>query len=175
LCRRLRIDGASAAQPHCDLITDGSVKQKHDALSVIQRRFDPALVRALRLAEADPDQSVRVLAATVAIKLQTRFASQIEDLQAAATEARTIDAWLALADAHARFGASGLLSVTDAREQFAMAAARHQDALDCACAADPARFPLVQQIVRVIEDQWPAPARPQAPEPRGQTFGGGLR
>lgn len=155
LCQRLRIDGASAALPLRDVIADGSLKQKYDALNIIQRRFDPSFVAALQLAGVDSDQSVRVLAATVAIKLQTRFSSEIEALEAAADRAQTVEAWLALAEAHGRFAGSGLLSPAEAQEQIDMAAARHLDALECARAMNPARLQLIQQLVHAIEEKWP--------------------
>jgi hypothetical protein len=157
-CRRVRIDGASEAKPLRDAISDGALKEKYDALNIIQRRFDPSFVPALRLAAVDPDQSVRVLAATVAIKLHTRLSTEIQSLKNAAESKRSVEALLALAEAHGRFAASGLLSPTETQEQLDRAAARHLDALEFARAMNPARLQLIQQIVRAIEEKWPEAA-----------------
>ena len=157
-CRRVRIDGASEAKPLRDAISDGVLKEKYDALNIIQRRFDPTFVPALRLAAVDPDQSVRVLAATVAIKLHTRLSTEIQGLKNAAESRRSVESLLALAEAHGRFAASGLLSPTETQEQLDRAAARHLDALECARAMNPVRLQLIQQIVRAIEEKWPEAA-----------------
>jgi hypothetical protein len=153
--KRLRIEGAFAARPLRDVIASGSLKEKFDALNALGRTFDPSLASALHLARRDPDQSVRVLAATVAIKLQTRFSSDIEARQSAARREQTIESLLALAWAHARFARSGLLPAKEAQDQFEKAAARHQEAFDRASESEPGRFRLIEQMIQEIEEQGP--------------------
>jgi len=153
--KRLRIEGAYAARPLRDVIAAGSLKEKFDALNALGRIFDPSLSPALHLARRDPDQSVRVLAATVAIKLQTRFSSEIEARQSAARREQTIESLLALAWAHAHFARSGLLPAKEAQNQFEKAEARHQEAFERASEADPGRFQMIEQMIQEIEEQGP--------------------
>jgi hypothetical protein len=116
---RVRIEGASEAQPLCDILAGDDQPAKLRALSVIARRFDASLAPALRLALRDPDPALRVMAASAFAKLQKDFA----DRQAAASAAvdKTpvdLSAWLALAESHIAFARSGLLSLERRREEW---------------------------------------------------------
>jgi len=168
--KRLRIEGACASRPLRDVIAGSSLKEKFDALNALGRTFDPSLAPALHLARRDPDQSVRVLASTVAIKLQTRFSSEIEARQSAARREQTIESLLALAWAHARFARSGLLPAKEAQEQFEKAAARHQEAFERASEAEPGRFRMIEQMIQEIEEQGPV-VFPKDPGRSGRVTG----
>ena len=61
---RMRLEHAHAIRPLLDVIIEGRQLEKFDALSLISKRYDPALAPALRRALEDKDASVRVLAAT---------------------------------------------------------------------------------------------------------------
>ena len=132
---RLRIAGASRVRPLADVMANGALQERFDALRLIASNFEPAHARALRMAMKDQDASVRVLAANVLAKLQAGFARTIAVLSAAA-QAPAVSgsaSLIALAEAHADFASSGLLEAGEARDATRRAAAL----FDIALALDP--------------------------------------
>ncbi len=77
LDRRLRLGHAHAIRPLLDVMIEGTQVEKLDALSLISKRYAPALAPALRRALEDKDGSVRVLAATVMAQQHNAFTKRI--------------------------------------------------------------------------------------------------
>lgn len=137
---RLRIEGASRVVPLLTVFCGGSQKEKFSALTVIVQRFEPSFSRALRLAAQDSDPSVRILASTVIAKLQAKAGARLVALkEAAAASDGAPEAWLALANAHAEYADSGLLSPYQAREHVGHAITCIERALALSPESDPIR------------------------------------
>jgi hypothetical protein len=112
---RLRIGGAHRIRPLLDVMIEGTQIEKLDALSLISRRYAPALAPALRRALEDGDSSVRVLAATVMAQQHNAHTKRIGALQALAKAApeRSND-WSELGQAYLDYAESGLLEASRA-------------------------------------------------------------
>ncbi len=110
---RMRLERAHAIRPLLDVIIEGTQLEKFDALSLISKRYDPALAPALRRALEDKDASVRVLAATVLAQQNNAHTKRIGGLQAIArAEAGTSGDWSELGQAHFDYAVSGLLETS---------------------------------------------------------------
>jgi hypothetical protein len=110
LDRRLRLDQAHSIRPLLDVMIDGAQSEKFDALSLISKRYVPALAPALKRALEDQDGSVRVLAATVMAQRHNAYTRRIGDLQAIARAAPDAPSgWRDLGRAHSDYARSGLL------------------------------------------------------------------
>lgn len=141
LDRRLRVERAHAIRPLLDVIIDGTQIEKFDALSVISKRYAPALAPALRAALRDRDGSVRVLASTVMAQQHDAFTKRIGVLQAIAREApETSNHWKELGQAHLDYSESGLLETSRAEAEVRYALAH----LSRAAALYPAAAAVVQ-------------------------------
>lgn len=115
---RLRIAGAHSVRPLLDVIIEGTQIEKLDALSLISKRFAPALAPALRRALEDGDSSVRVLAATVTAQQHNARTKRIGALQAIARAApERSSGWGALGQAHLDYAESGLLEASRAEAE----------------------------------------------------------
>jgi hypothetical protein len=124
LDRRLRLDRAHATRPLLDVVIDGAQSEKFDALSLMAKRFVPALAPALKQALEDKDGSVRVLAATVMARQHNACTRRIGDAQAmtrAAPEAP--EGWRELGQAHLDYARSGLLEASRADTELGHARA----------------------------------------------------
>ncbi len=77
LDHRLRLEHAHLIRPLLDVILDGSQTEKLDALSLISKRYTPDLAPVLRRALEDKEASVRVLAATVIARQNSRCTTPI--------------------------------------------------------------------------------------------------
>ena len=112
---RMRLERAHAIRPLLDVIIEGTQLEKFDALSLISKRYDPALAPALRRALEDKDASVRVLAATVLAQQNNAHTKRIGALQAVAkADAGTSSDWSELGQAHFDYAVSGLLETSRA-------------------------------------------------------------
>jgi hypothetical protein len=110
---RMRLEHAHAIRPLLDVIIEGRQLEKFDALSLISKRYDPALAPALRRALEDKDASVRVLAATVLAQQNNSHTKRIGALQAIArAEAGTASDWSELGQAHFDYAVCGLLETS---------------------------------------------------------------
>jgi hypothetical protein len=115
LDRRLRIGGAHPVRPLLDVMIEGTQTEKLDALSLVSKRFAPALVPALKRALEDGDSSVRVLAATVMAQQHNAHTKRIGVLQTAARAApERSDGWSELGQACLDYAESGLLEASRA-------------------------------------------------------------
>ena len=118
LDRRLQVERAHAIRPLLDVIIDGTQIEKFDALSVISKRYAPALAPALRAALRDRDGSVRVLASTVMAQQHDAFTKRIGVLQAIAREAPELQiVRKSLGQAHLDYSESGLLETSRAEAE----------------------------------------------------------
>jgi len=114
---RLRIQGAHASRPLLDIVIEGTTAEKLDALSLIAKRYTPALAPALGKALEDANGSVRVLAATVMAQLNNRHTRHIGALQNIARSAPTHASWRALGEARLAYAVSGLLDADRAQRE----------------------------------------------------------
>lgn len=114
---RLRLGGGCAVRPLLDLVIEGTIGEKLDALSLIARHYIPALAPALKRALQDADVSVRVLAATVMAQLHNAHTHRIGALQDAARAAPTEAGWRSLGEARLAYAMSGLLDPDRAKRE----------------------------------------------------------
>jgi hypothetical protein len=134
LDNRLRIARAHAIRPLLSVIIDGTQAEKLDALSLISKRFDPALAPVLKRALEDKDGSVRVLAATVTAHQHNVFTKRIGALQATARAAPEVTShWYDLAQARFDYAESRLLEASQVETEVGHAV-QH---LERATALDP--------------------------------------
>jgi hypothetical protein len=111
LDRRLRLERAHGVRSLLDVIIDGTQIEKFDALSLIYKRYVPALAPALQQALEDRDGSVRVLAATVMAQQHNAYTNRIGALQTIANGApNRPEHWSNLAQAHMDYAECGLLA-----------------------------------------------------------------
>ena len=114
---RLRILGAHASRPLLDIVIEATTAEKLDALSLIAKRYTPALAPALKKALEDTDASVRVLAATVLAQLNNDHTRHIGALQNVTQATPTHASWRALGEARLAYAASGLLDADRAQRE----------------------------------------------------------
>jgi hypothetical protein len=118
LDRRLRIGGEHPIRPLLDVMIEGRQLEKLDALSLISKRYAPALAPALWRALEDGDSSVRVLAATVMAQQHNAHTKRIGALQVAASaEPARSDGWGELGQACLDYAESGLLEASRAETE----------------------------------------------------------
>jgi hypothetical protein len=120
---RLREPGAHRVRALVDVLAGGGRAEKFDALNVISRRYTPAAAPLLKRALADPDASVRVLAATVIARQHDVHTRRIGALQtrAAAAPDGSREGWAELAEARLAYAESGLLDSARADAERASA------------------------------------------------------
>jgi hypothetical protein len=124
LDRRLRVEHAHATRPLLDVIIEGTQIEKLDALSLVSKRYAPALAPTLRRALGDKDSSVRVLAATVMAQQHNAYTKRIGMLHAVAKSApESSKHWSELGQAHLDYVGSGLLEASQAGTEVGRARA----------------------------------------------------
>jgi hypothetical protein len=122
LDRRLRFEHAHPIRPLLDVIIDGTQVEKLDALSLISKRYAPALAPTLKRALGDKDASVRVLAATVMARQHNAYTKRIGTRQAIARAAPEDPNHLSeLGQAHLDYAVSGLLETSRAEAETTQA------------------------------------------------------
>lgn len=134
---RLRLGGGHLIRPLLDVVIEGTVTEKLDALSLIAKRYVPGFAPALRRALQDSDGSVRVLAATVVAQLHNGHTRRIGALQNTVQAAPTPEVWRALGESRLAYAASGLLEADRAERE----ADEGRDCLARAGAPEPAQPP----------------------------------
>lgn len=113
--QRLRIVGAHRVRPLLDVILEGELHEKFDALSLISKRYAPDFAIPLKQALGDGEASVRVLAATVMARQHSAFGRHIGALRTAvAAEPEHSAHWANLGRAHLDYAQSGLLDAAQA-------------------------------------------------------------
>ena len=138
LDRRLRLGQAHRIRPLLDVILDGTQMEKFDALSLISKRYAPAVAPALKRVLEDKDGSVRVLAATVMARQHNGYTRRIGECQAIARATPDDpNGWSALARAHLDYVGSGLLEESRAETERAQARI-HLDRSERLCRGDVA-------------------------------------
>ena len=121
-----------------DVILDGTQMEKFDALSLISKRYAPAVAPALKRVLEDKDGSVRVLAATVMARQHNGYTRRIGERQAIARATPDDpNGWSALARAHLDYVGSGLLEESRAETERAQARI-HLDRSERLCRGDVA-------------------------------------
>jgi hypothetical protein len=122
LDRRLRLGQAHLIRPLLDVILDGTQIEKFNALSLISKRYAPAVGPALKRVLEDKDGSVRVLAATVMARQHNGYTRRIGERQAIARATPDDpNGWSALARAHLDYVGSGLLEKSRAETEWEQA------------------------------------------------------
>jgi hypothetical protein len=167
LDNRLRLERAHAIRPLLDVIIEGAQTEKFDALSLISKRYNPALAPALKRALEDKDASVRVLAATVMAQQNNASTKRIGALQAVArAQPETSRHWCELGQAHFDYAVSGLLEASRAKTEASQALAHLVRAaeLDPSDAVTQARLNVVRRFVAYGEQ--PAVATHDTPNAR---------
>ena len=126
LDKRLRLTGASRIQPLFDVMLEGRLPEKLNALILVSKHYAPDMASVLKRALQDGDASVRVLAATVTARQHNVHTSRIGALQEAAADATAeqLDRWRELAEARLAYARSGMLDGARADAETAQA---HED------------------------------------------------
>jgi hypothetical protein len=140
LDRRVRLEGASRIRPLMDMIAEGSRAEKLEALRVVYQKYEAGLSTVLNRALRDPDNSVRVLTATVIAKLNAKYSRDIGDRQReAAASPELAQNWRALAETRLAYAQSGLLDPPQAQAQIELSTGDVSRAagLDLACGGPP--------------------------------------
>lgn len=115
LDKRLRLERVHNIRPLLDVIIEGTQTERLHALSLICKRYDPAMAPTLKRALEDKDGSVRVLAAKVIAQQHDVHTRRIGASQAAARAAPEIlSHWRDLGRAHLEYAESGLLEASRA-------------------------------------------------------------
>jgi hypothetical protein len=167
LDNRLRLERAHAIRPLLDVIIEGAQTEKFDALSLISKRYNPALAPALKRALEDKDASVRVLAATVMAQQNNASTKRIGALQTVArAQPETSRHWCELGQAHFDYAVSGLLEASRAKTEASQALAHLVRAaeLDPSDVVTQARLTAVRRFVAYGEQ--PAVATHDTPNAR---------
>lgn len=103
-------EGEVSIGPLFDILSHGTRAQKQIAIAVLTRGFHPAFAPALRMALYDPDNAIRVQAATSMTTIENNFMKRSVALERAALAAPdSPDALKALARFHDEYAATSLL------------------------------------------------------------------
>jgi len=92
-----------------DFITHGTREEKQAVLSLLARRFKPSFAKVLRVAAADQDPTVRVMAATAVANIEDRFQESRNRLLKLAAEEDRPETLLKLARLYDDYAFTGLL------------------------------------------------------------------
>jgi hypothetical protein len=104
------VDVDTTALPLLDIMMFGSLAQRSRAMRIILRHFHPKLSPMLQLGLRDPNNSIRVLAATSLLALEKRFHEEYLALESEAHKNPTSPhPWLALAKQTDKYANSHLL------------------------------------------------------------------
>jgi tetratricopeptide (TPR) repeat protein len=117
-----RSDHRTTVAPFVDVLQHGSLAQKQAVVALIARHFRPAFAPALRLALVDPQNAVRVQAATAVSLIEAEATSQALDLERQRRERPDdLELLLRIARHEDQYAFTGLLDA--AREQDSRARA----------------------------------------------------
>ena len=108
LTRRQR-ESRGQVVPFADVINYGSREQKQLAISMMSRHFEPPFAPVLKRALEDPNNSVRIQAATAITNLEGRFSDRSMELEARIARDRSPRHVIELARHLDRYAFSGLL------------------------------------------------------------------
>ncbi|ABK45471.1 hypothetical protein Mmc1_2980 [Magnetococcus marinus MC-1] len=102
--------GEGSLTPFNDILNHGSQRQKQSMIALISRNFKPAFAPVLNRALNDPDNSIRVQAATAATFVENGFLKQAMALEEQLKEApENAEILLALASHYDDYAYTGLL------------------------------------------------------------------
>ncbi len=68
-----RLKGPAIPDSFRDILANGTLQQKRDAIVLMSKHFRPEFAPALRSALVDPDNSIRVMAASAITRIENRF------------------------------------------------------------------------------------------------------
>ncbi len=107
---RKHLEGAAAPDSFHDIIANGSLQQKRDAIILMSKHFCPDFSRPLRRALVDEDSSIRVMAASTIARIENGFLKKvIQADRAAASAPDDVELLLRQAKLHDDYAFTGLL------------------------------------------------------------------
>ncbi len=81
-----RLKGPAIPDSFRDILANGTLQQKRDAIVLMSKHFRPDFAPALRSALVDPDNSIRVMAASAITRIENRFLEAAINMDRAAAE-----------------------------------------------------------------------------------------
>ncbi len=81
-----RLKGPAIPDSFRDILANGTLQQKRDAIVLMSKHFRPAFAPALRSALVDPDNSIRVMAASAITRIENQFLEAAIQMDKAAAE-----------------------------------------------------------------------------------------
>lgn len=82
---RVCIPKADKVEPLCTVLRHGTLERRCAALQAVVRSFEPGLTPLVAIALADPDQTVRALAAATSAQVSANLAARIAHMEAEAS------------------------------------------------------------------------------------------
>lgn len=105
-----RLNGANVPDSFHDILSNGTLQQKRDAIVLMSKHFRPEFAQALRSALLDPDNSIRVMAASSISRIENRFLEKAMQVDRAAAKAPDdVDILLRQAKLYDDYAFTGLL------------------------------------------------------------------
>jgi len=147
--RRERSAGSADVRPFIDLLTHGTSEQKQAVVTLLARKYDPALSGALDRALNDGDPSIRILAASASAAIEQRYVDRWLEL-AAGVEDTPGDyrAHFALASHLDDYAFSGILGSQRAEDVRAQALQAYRQCLRLDEDSREARFAMGRLLLR---------------------------
>jgi tetratricopeptide (TPR) repeat protein len=125
-----RSDARSSVAPFADILGFGTLEQKQELIGMIANEFQPTFAPTLRLALTDPNNAIRVQAASAITRVEDEFLQQslalADEVRRHPGDARRIHALAAYHDAYA---SAGILDVDRARDSRQTARTAYLDYL----------------------------------------------
>ncbi len=82
-----RLKGPAIPDSFRDILANGTLQQKRDAIVLMSKHFRPEFAPALRSALVDPDNSIRIMAASAITRIENSFLETAIQVDRAAAEA----------------------------------------------------------------------------------------
>lgn len=140
----------STVAPFVDVLDHGTLEQKQAAVALMARHFRPAFAPALRLALRDPQNAVRVQAATAVSMIEARATARALELERRRREQGDDPRLLLdLARHEDAYAFTGLLDPSRERESRSRALAAYRAYLECRPDDDEARTELGRLLFRL--------------------------
>lgn len=114
--------------PFADILAFGTIGQKQELIGLMANEFQPAFAPVLRLALDDPDNAIRVQAASAVTRVEHHFLTRSEELgEAVRADPADPSKVRALAAFHADYGSAGIFDAERGRQARAQAISAYVD------------------------------------------------
>ena len=146
--------GRASVAPFGDILSFGSIEQKQELISLVANEFQPAFAPALRLALDDPENAIRVQAASAITRIEHDFVTRSAALdEAVRTKPSDATRLRAVAAFHADYANAGIFDEERARQAREAASRAYLDYLRLAPKDDAARAAMGQLLLQAGQIQ----------------------